>query len=71
MNNVKYENGQHWVRLARKINGPVLPDNYRMALGQLYSLLTNLKKKPTHLVHYEKVIKEQLQANFIELVQSP
>lgn len=71
MKSVKYEKGQYWVRLPWKLNGPVLPNNFRMALGQLNSLLTNLKKKPTHLSHYDNVIKEQLHAKFIELVPYP
>lgn len=71
MNSVQYHNGQYWVRLPWKMNSPVVPNNFRMALGQLYSLLNNLKKRSDHLVHYDKVIKDQLQAKFIEIVPNP
>ena len=65
---VQYDSGQYWVRLPWKPNAPQLPSNYRMALGQLQSLLTSLKGKPMYLQHYDKVIQDQLQSKFIELV---
>ena len=71
MNSVKYEDGQYWTRLPWKLNGPMLPNNFRMALGQLYSLIDNLRKKPSHLIHYNNVLEEQLNSKFIEVVPYP
>ena len=65
---VKYQEGQYFVRLPWKRNCPNLPNNYRMALGQVHSLRDNLSKVPGRLDEYHNVIKEQLNQKFIEKV---
>lgn len=69
LNSVKYEGGQYWVKLPWKINKPHLPNNYRIAMGQMYSLVRNLKKKNL-IESYQKVLDEQLQLQFIEEVHN-
>ena len=68
LESVQFHSGQYWVRLPWKPNPPQLPINFRMALGQLYSLLSTLRHKVNYLEHYHKVINEQLQLQFIEKV---
>ena len=65
---VKYENGQYWVSLPWKLNVPDLPTNYKLAKGQLCTLLSRVSKNENHLQLYDDIIKEQLKNGFIEKV---
>ena len=67
LDSLKYEDGQYWVRLPWKLNKDELPNNYSRALGQMHSLVKELKKKGK-LEIYQKIIDEQLEAGFIEEV---
>ncbi|XP_045116130.1 uncharacterized protein LOC123507385 [Portunus trituberculatus] len=64
---VRYEEGQYWVTLPWKVNKPDLPNNYYRALGQMFSSVSALKKKGM-LEAYDKILKEQKDAKFIEEV---
>ena len=68
LDSVQFHSGQYWVRLPWKPNPPPLPLNFRMALGQLNSLLSTLRHKENNLEHYHKVITEQMRLKFIERV---
>ena len=65
---VEYRDGQYFVRLPWKENCPLLPTNYRMALGQVYSLRRNLSKVPGRLDAYHGIIQDQLKQGFVEKV---
>ena len=65
---VRYLDGKYHVRLPWKPDCQPLPNNYRMALGQLYSLHSNLSKFPGRVDAYHAVLQEQLSQEFIELV---
>ena len=68
LNTVKFENGKYWVRLPFRPNCGSLPNNYAQALGQLYSLRSNLSKNVDMLNCYNNIIEEQLTRKFIEIV---
>ena len=65
---VEYMDGQYFVRLPWQKDCPSLPNNYRMALGQVHSLQVNLTKVPGRLEQYHGIIKDQLSQKFIEKV---
>ena len=65
------QSNQYFVRLPWKKNHEPLPNNFRMALGQLHSMIKSLSQNPIMLDHYDRIIKEQLQSNFIEEVTNP
>lgn len=67
LDTVNYDSGQYWVNLPWKINSPELPNNYGRALGQMYSLVTDLVRKDK-VDTYDNIIKEQLELGFIEEV---
>ena len=67
LDSLKYEDKQYWVRLPWKLNKPDLPNNYSRAMGQMYSLVKELKKKDK-LETYQKILYEQLDSSFIEEV---
>ena len=68
VDSVEYREGQYFVRLPWKENCPDLPNNYRMALGQVHSLRNNLSKVSGRLDEYHSVIQDQLNQKFIEKV---
>ena len=68
VDSVEYRNGQYFVRLPWKRDCPCLPNNYRMALGQVHSLRNNLSKVPGRLDKYHNIIEDQLRHKFIEKV---
>ncbi|XP_064096714.1 uncharacterized protein LOC135208449 [Macrobrachium nipponense] len=68
VNSIEYQNGQYFVRLPRKEICPLLPNNYRMALGQVYTLRKNLSKVPGRLDAYHNISQDQLKQKFIEKV---
>ena len=69
--NIKYENNRYWVGLPWKISPDTLPTNYRMAVGQLNSLIKTLERNPVKLAHYKQVIQDYLEQGFIEEVKDP
>ena len=66
--NIQYENHWYLVSLPWKISPESLPTNYRMAMGQLNSLFKGLDQNSTKIAHYESVIQEYLEQDFIEEV---
>ena len=70
LESVKFENGQYVVGLPWRLNTPFLPNNYKMALGQLYSLRKNLERTPGHLELYNSIIDDHIKKGFIELVSN-
>ena len=74
LSTIRRVDNQYFVRLPWKRNHKPLPNNFRMALGQLHGMLRGLRdnsKKIGLIDQYDKVIKDQLQAQFIEEVDSP
>ena len=65
------ESNQYFVRLPWKKNHDPLPNNFKKSLGQLHSMIKSLSQNPIMLDHYDSIIKEQLQSNFIERVKNP
>ncbi|XP_068750796.1 uncharacterized protein [Montipora capricornis] len=47
---------------------PIIPDNYLLAQNHLVSYFQRLRSKPELLEQYDSVIKEQLNAGFVELI---
>ena len=66
-----YDGFKYWVRLPWKRSPSVLPTNYRMAIGQLNSLLQQLRRQGGKFKHYCQVIADHLQNDFIEEVADP
>ena len=69
--NIKYENNRYWVGLPWKVSPDMLPTNYRMAVGQLNSLIKTLERNPVKLAHYKQVNQDYLEQGFIEEVRDP
>ena len=65
---IVYDGKQYWVNLPFKENRPCLPDNRGAAYCQMKNLLSKLKKTPTLLDHYDQVIGQLLELDFIEKV---
>ena len=65
---IHYDGRKYWARLPWRIDPSMLPTNFRMAVGQLGSLHQQLRRRPDKLQHYQKVIDEYLQNDFIEEV---
>ena len=63
-----YENGKYSVSLPWKHSPKMLPSNYKLAMGCLHSNLDQLRKNPDHLSCYDRIIREQLTSDFIEVV---
>ena len=68
---VKHDGERYWVELPFKTNHPSLPNNFKLALGQMYSQRKKFLEKPDLLNCYNRVIKEQLSLGFIEEVKNP
>ena len=68
---ISYENGRYIVALPWKESHPKLEPNYFMAEKRLFSTLDILRKNPSNLSQYDKVIQGQLQSDFIERVNDP
>ncbi|XP_063530100.1 uncharacterized protein LOC134741297 [Cydia strobilella] len=65
--NVKYCEGRYQVKWPWVQYPPELPTNYGLALGRLKSLLKRSDEET--LDNYKEILKEQLEANVIEIVQ--
>ena len=68
---VKYDDGRYWVELPFKENRPFLPTNYKLALGQMLNQVKKFHSQPKLLSCYDKIIKDQLESNYIEEVDNP
>ena len=66
---VRYDQGQHWVRLPWKFLHSHLPHNFDRALGQFRSLVGQLKRDPVKFKHYDKVIQDQVKMGLVEKVE--
>ena len=62
---------RYYVRLPWKQDHPPLPNNYKMAVGQLHAMHKSLSAKPHLLEHYHQVIQEQQDQGFIEVIHNP
>ncbi|KAK3871585.1 hypothetical protein Pcinc_023273 [Petrolisthes cinctipes] len=67
LDTVKYEDGQYWIKLPWRMNKADLPNNYYKALGQMYSLIKEQKRKG-QIEAYQKVFDEHARLGFIEEV---
>ena len=68
--NIQYKDCHYWVRLPWKLPRETLPTNYRMAIGQCNSMLRHLTQDPDKLQHYDNIIQDYLEKDFIEKVES-
>ncbi|XP_074658631.1 uncharacterized protein LOC141911540 [Tubulanus polymorphus] len=69
---VQFKDGRYHVKLPwRDVDDLILPDNYEHAKKRLINLLTRLRRSPDILSEYDSVIKEQLDNNIVQLVESP
>ena len=66
--NSVYYSDRYFVRLPWKRDHPPLPNNYKMAVGQLHALRKSLIANPEMLGHYHRVIEDQFEQKFIEEV---
>ena len=62
---------RYYTKLPWKKDHPPLPNNYKMAVGQLHALHKSLCAKPEMLNHYHSIIQDQLDQGFIEKVTNP
>ena len=65
---IKQNESRYEVPLPFKPDHPVIPDNYVAARYRLGSLVKRLRSTPKVLHKYDKVIKEQLEAGVIQVV---
>ena len=65
---VNFNGTRYEVSLPFKTEHPIIPDNYLLAQNRLVSSLQRLRSKPELLQQYDSVIKEQLNAGFVELI---
>ena len=65
---IKFSGTRYEASLPFKQDHPVIPDNYRLAHGRLFSLLKRLNSEPQILHQYDNVIKEQLATGIVNLV---
>ena len=65
---IKFSGTRYEACLPFKQDHPVIPDNYRLAHGRLFSLLKRLNSEPQILHQYDNVIKEQLATGIVNLV---
>ncbi|XP_068697319.1 uncharacterized protein [Montipora foliosa] len=65
---VKFNGIRFEVSLPFKTEHPIIPDNYLLAQNRLVSSLQRLRSKPELLQQYDSVIKEQLNAGVVELI---
>ena len=65
---VKFNGIRYEVSLPFKTEHPTIPDNYLLAQSRLVSSLQRLRSKPELLQQYDSVIKEQLNAGVVELI---
>ncbi|XP_068717114.1 uncharacterized protein [Montipora capricornis] len=65
---VKFNGIRYEVSLPFKTEHPIIPDNYLLAQNRLVSSLQRLRSKPGLLQQYDSVIKEQLNAGVVELI---
>ena len=68
---IQYDGQKYWARLPWRTDPTKLPTNFRMAVGQLNSLQHQLSRQPDKLQHYQQVIEEYIQNDFIEEVPNP
>ncbi|XP_068707519.1 uncharacterized protein [Montipora foliosa] len=65
---VKFNGTRYDVSLPFKTEHPIIPDNYLLAQNRLVSSLQRLRSKPELLQQYDSVMKEQLNAGVVELI---
>ena len=68
--NIKRVGTKYVSRLPWKEGEYELPSNYGLSLGRLKTTLHNLQQDPKRLEIYDKIIKEQLELDFIEEVDT-
>lgn len=65
---IVHQDNQYWVPLPWKEDPSMLPTNYRVARGQLNSLIGRLKGDREKFKQYDTIIKEYSKQGFIEQV---
>ena len=65
---VSFENGKYSVGLPWKIDPKFLPENFELSRKRLFSVWNSLNKEPEKLQFYDRIIKDQLKADYIEKV---
>ena len=70
MDDIKFKNGRHEVRLPIKEGHPVLEDQYLSSLKRLHKLKNRLSNHPEILREYNKIIEEQVRDGVCEIVDN-
>eukprot|EP00794_Sanderia_malayensis_P004267 gene4267-biopygen3471 len=68
LDNVKFTCERYSVQLPWKVGHAPLPTNYSLSLARLKGQMRKLREQPEILKNYDKIIKEQLDADMIEQV---
>ena len=66
---ISYSDSKYWVALPWKDDPSYLPSNYRVARGQLHSLISKLKADPVKYQQYDRIIRDYESQGFVELVE--
>ena len=69
VNTIKKDGNKYEVSLPWKRDPVTLPSNYRIAKGQLGSLISKLKEDPVKHGHYQTIVSNYLEQGFIEEVK--
>ena len=70
LNSLKFTD-KYYARLPWKKDHDPLPQNYKMAVGQLHALISSLLHRPDLLDHYDRIIKELFDNGFLERGPNP
>ena len=65
---LKFNGTRYEVSLPFKTEHPIIPDDYLLAQNRLVSSLQRLRSKPELLQQYDSVIKKQLNAGVVQLI---
>ena len=65
---ITYDDSRYTVGLPWKLGHPPLETNYAQVYSRLQSILRKLRESKDDLMHYDKIIHDQLEAGFIETV---
>ena len=65
---MKFNGTRYDMSLPFKTEHPIIPDNYLLAENRLVSSLQRLRSKPELLQQYDSVMKEQLNAGVVGLI---
>ena len=68
---IQFKHGRYEVLLPWKEKHSVLPDNYKLSLKRLKSLIRRLQQDPDILKEYHSVIQDQLRKGIVEMVEEP